>query len=128
MKEARDEEADHATVWPPRPTDQVENTRVNTVSRYLTSYVWLDTIVGISGGLFSYWFAVYAITNYILYYLVPHTVGFFWNIVVACIVALLASVLVWIRLHTLYRRLANSILFTSAVAGMVTVYAFHLGT
>lgn len=133
MKEINDEKAaGYEAVWPPPPTDQVEDvgadTAWHTSRRYLTNHAWLDTIVGIGIGLIFYWIVFYAVATYILYYLIPHRVDFFWNVVAACIIALLASLLLWIRLRIFYRRLALTILFACAIEGIVLMYAFHLGT
>ncbi len=129
MKEAKNEEATgQATVWPPPPTDQVKNVAADTARRYLTNYAWLDSVVGIGIGLSFYWFAVYAITNYVLYYLIPHTVDFFWSVVAACIIVLLGLLLAWSKLRLFYRRVAYTILITGAIEGMIIMYIFHLGT
>lgn len=120
--------ARYEAVWPPSPTNQVGNVQADAARRYLTNYGWLDTIVGIGIGLIFHWLVFYATTNYILYYLISHRVDFFWNVVMASIIAMLASLLVWSRLRMFYRRLATTVLFASAAEGIVLIYALHLGT
>ena len=105
-KAAKREE--HA-VWPPPPTDQQKPPDASLRRIYLTNYAWLDVVIGGILGVAFNWLFVYAFTNYVLYYLIPHRINFGWNVRISCIISFLASILFWYMLRPYYRKLGSGI-------------------
>lgn len=131
MKETNDKEAARAgddVVWPPPPTERTEplTPQAAIVTRpYLIHLGWLDTIAGIGTGVIFWWVVLYGVVNYVLCYLIPPRIDFFWRVVDGFVIALMASLLVWLRLRSLYRRFANTMFCAGVAFGGVVVWFYN---
>ena len=107
--------------WPPPPDGQPQITAQSGTRAYAISGT-SDTILGLLIGAASYCAALFAITNYILYYVIPHTVRSEWNFLDGALLALLIVFAVWLCLRSFYRRLANSFIIGAAVPAAAILY------
>jgi hypothetical protein len=100
--------------WPLPPDGQPQITTQSETRTHAISAT-SDTVLGVLTGIASYLVICYAITNYALYYIIPHTIRAQWNFLTGALLALLVVLIVWLGVRLFYRQLANSFIMGAAI-------------
>ena len=114
------------SVWPPAPSTLLENLPIVPKRLYLTGVKGLDILLGIITGLVLQGFICYGVDTgayylIILCYHIPKPPSL-WYGVPACALALLPLPMIWSRLRSFYRTLANSLLWAGLAFGTLLLW------